>query len=325
MKKRLWYLVLCVLFLSVLVPTPALAAEAGDFVVTGGTLGVDFSYDAVNRVLLFDHPGTYTVSMKDSRTAYDKIQVNAGTATDPVNLTLNEVDINGISNGFCALALQNTSYVNLTLEGTSYLYSGENHAGILCPQGASITIGGSGSLLARGGGSQGSGGKGAGIGGNVAGFPDSGAINITGGWVGAVGGDGSAGIGGGPDGDGGTVTISGGTVSAAAGINGGAGIGGGTGGNGDTVYISGGNVRATGNDGEPIGMGYAGSDSGTLKNGPGGADVYLTTVTLDGIGIQSTAIHSLTTSTTYGITGMQPLSSGTLYLYLPESTHTTAA
>ena len=321
MKKRLWYLVLGALFLSTLMPAPALGADAGDFVVTGGVLGTEFSYDAINHVLLFDHPGTYTVSMKNPGpgvvTTSDRIQIDAGTSANPVNLTLDNVGIVASVTGSCAFDLQNTSYVNLTLEGESNrLISANTYPGIRCQPGSSITIGGSGKLHAQGGTC------GAGIGGGDA--SNSGTITITDGMVVATGGAHGAGIGGGTGGSAGTITISGGTVIATGGDFG-AGIGGGDVGNGGTVYISGGSVLATGNGlGENIGRGEWGGTSGTLTDGPGGADVYLTTVTLDGVG-PGTAIHSLTTGGSYGTTGMETDTDGKLYLYLPESTHTTAA
>lgn len=320
--KRIFSLLVCALLWLTLMPVPALGAEAGDFIVTGGTLGADFSYDAGGGVLLFDHPGDYTVSMKNpgTITVNDKIQINAGTVANPVNLTLDNV---GIINGYCAFDLKNTSYVNLSLEGDSRMISGANYPGIRCLPGASISIGGSGSLYAQGGS------QGAGIGGDSVSNTNSGAITITGGEVISTGGSQAAGIGGAFGGTAGTITISGGTVIATGGT-GGAGIGGGDSGigspgNGGTVYISGGSVKATGTSGgEDIGKGRDGTVSGTLTNGPGGSPLYLTTVTLDGVG-PGTAVHSLTTGSTYGTEDMQTDTSGNLYLYLPESTHTTAA
>ncbi|HOG00886.1 MAG TPA: Ig domain-containing protein, partial [Clostridia bacterium] len=93
-----------------------------------------------------------------------------------------------------------------------------------------------------------------------------------------------------------------------------------------TVNISGGSVRAAGNGGgKDIGGGADSSDHGTLKNGEGGANVYLTTVTLEGVNAV-TPVASITTGAyAYGIRDMFTDADGKLYLYLPEGTETTAA
>lgn len=161
---------------------------------------------------------------------------------------------------------------------------------------------------------------GAGVGGGNGGA--GGTVTISGGIVIAYGYSG-AGIGGGRLADGGTVTVSGGAVSASSYY--GAGIGGGYDGHGGDVAISGGSVKATGDTtAENIGHGNGGAFSGTLTNGTG-QNVYLTTVTLDGV-TSETAVSVLTTSLdyTYGINDMQTDADGKLYLYLPENAKTTA-
>ena len=195
---------------------------------------------------------------------------------------------------------------------------------------SSGTVNISGGTVHATGGSGISGAGGAGIGG---GYFSSGTVNISGGTVHATGGSGISGAGGAGIGGGyfssGTVNISGGTVHATGGSGisgaGGAGIGGGYFSSG-TVNISGGSVRAAGNGGgKDIGGGADSSDHGTLKNGEGGANVYLTTVTLEGVNAV-TPVASITTGAyAYGIRDMFTDADGKLYLYLPEGTETTAA
>jgi LPXTG-motif cell wall-anchored protein len=145
--------------------------------------------------------------------------------------------------------------VALTLAGSSTFASGDENAGLRCPAGATLSIGGTGSLSATGGL------YGAGIGGNSdgqnTGFHESGgSITISGGTVTATGGHAGAGIGGGSYGSGGSVSINSGAVTATGG-NGGTGIGGGFSGDGGTTTISGGTVTASGGeDAAGIGSGY---------------------------------------------------------------------
>lgn len=221
------------------------------------------------------------------------------------------------------------------------------------PEGAKLTIGGTGTLMAfcRG--------AGAAIGGGDQ--QNAGEIIINSGEIMAYGGDGAAGIGGGKDGSGGTITINGGDVEAiggmfAAGIGGGengsggtvtisggnvaatgggfaAGIGGGKNGSGGTVYISGGSIRTasdTDAGAENIGRGQGGESSGTLKNKPaeeGGVDVYLTVLTLSdaaNTAIPETDIGFGGTAAGYGRNDLKTDSSGKLYFYIPEGYATAA-
>lgn len=225
------------------------------FSVTGDASGYHFS----NHALTFIRSGSYTVSMRipGAATTTDRIAVRAGTQASPVNLTLNGVDIQ-LPSG-CAFDLSG-SVVSLALAGSNTVRSGDENAGLYCPVGATLMIGGTGSLTASGGW------DGAGIGGNIE--RDFGDITINSGTVDATGGYSAAGIGGGRGGDmgrSGTVTINGGTVNAQAG-HAGAGIGGGPGGS-CTVTINGGTVHATGNihnGGDGIGCGNNGKE-GTIN------------------------------------------------------------
>jgi hypothetical protein len=101
MKKACAALVIAVMILTLL-PTAALAVQAGDFNVTGGTLGTDFTY--AGGVLTFVNPGDYTVSMwTPGVTTTDRIYVNA-TNSSSTKITLRgvNIDVSGTS-GACAL------------------------------------------------------------------------------------------------------------------------------------------------------------------------------------------------------------------------------
>ena len=153
----------------------------------------------------------------------------------------------------CAFNMSGAT-VNLTLYGNNMFSSGSSSAGLQAPIGSTLTINGSGSLIADGGMAA------AGIGGgnNEAG----GTITIQSGAVTANGRTG-AGIGGGDNSTGGTITIQGGTVIARG--NAGAGIGGGNNGASGVITITGGAVTAKGGDGftaSPDRGGSAGIGSG---------------------------------------------------------------
>ena len=320
-KKRIFrLLLLAALMTFAFLPAAALAAD-GAFVVTGGDLGVDYTYDA-DGVLTLISPGNYTVSMAEGvGQTTDRIVVEGGAAEAPVNLTLNGVNI---SSNACALVVDESkqSYLNLILQvGTTNTLSssGNNCPGIRCQQGATLTIGGEGQLTAKGGQFA------AGIGGG-----DSGSIRIEGGTVEATGGLCGAGIGGGFFGSGGSITIEGGMVTA-TGVEKGAGIGGGEKGNGGTVVITGGSVKANYGGGlaEAIGCGAGGADNGSLKQQRRERLPHDGNACAGGVPIPAGAlVSSLTTSRglyAYGVDDVVTDSDGKLYLYLPAGTETTAA
>ena len=192
------------------------------------------------------------------------IQAGAGTTA---NVTIKDANI---STGSAAIKTEGKGDVNLNVEGTNTVASGDKHAGVEKSNGGKLTIGsenGEGKLTANGGE------YGAGIGGGDAQSGND--ITITGGEIIANGGGYGAGIGGGWYGNGSDITISGGEVTA----NGGrfaAGIGGGWSGNGSDITISGGEVTANGGEaGAGIGGGYlrSGNDitiSGGEVNATGG-------------------------------------------------------
>ena len=208
------------------------------------------------------------------------------------NVTLENVNIDTGTTGGAAITTSGEGNVNIELNGTNTVQSGNTHAGVEKKDNGTLTITDEdkdGSLTATGGnygagiggGYEGSGsniaiegGKvkaiggthGAGIGG---GFGGSGSnIAIEGGKVEASSVGGGAGIGGGSIGSGSGITVSGGEVTAQGGV-GGAGIGGGQGGSGSNITISDGKVTATGaGAGAGIGGGYEGSGKGiTIEGG----------------------------------------------------------
>lgn len=194
------------------------------------------------------------------------LTIRGGDST-AAKVTLSNVNINA-----SGAAVSVSGNVELVIEGTNTLHSGENHAGVeKADDNGTLTISGSGTLEAsggRGGAGIGSGSQkgcsniviesgtiiahggewGAGIGsGNVGNRPGAlGGSNITinDGDVTAYGGSEAAGIGGGFKGNGKDITINGGTVHAESG--GGekvAAIGGGrVDGKGENIQLTGGNV-----------------------------------------------------------------------------------
>lgn len=128
---------------------------------------------------------------------------------------------------------------------------------------------------------------------------DAGNVIINGGTVIATGHMQSAGIGGGSGAAGGYITINGGTVISTGGTNKLCDIGNGVGGNSCTVKITGGSVN--------------GSIAPAPTNGT--SPVYLTKITLDGIG--NTQVTALTSPASYRATNLVTDVSGTLYFWLP--------
>ena len=206
-----------------------------------------------------------TITSKGQQTG-NTVIINAGAGTT-ANVTIKDANI---STGSAAIKTEGKGDVNLNVEGTNTVASGDKHAGVEKSNGGKLTIGsenGEGKLTANGGE------YGAGIGGGDAQSGND--ITITGGEIIANGGGYGAGIGGGWYGNGSDITISGGEVTA----NGGrfaAGIGGGWSGNGSDITISGGEVTANGGEaGAGIGGGYlhSGNDitiSGGEVNATGG-------------------------------------------------------
>jgi hypothetical protein len=127
----------------------------------------------------------------------DRIVVASGVTAD---ITLRDLTIDASARNDIPAFDMTGATVNLTLSGTNILKSGGNRAGLLAPEGSTLTISAADTTH-----------------------------TLT-----ATGGNNGAGIGGGNGGAGGTVTISGGTVTATGGSDG-AGIGGGRNGAGGTI------------------------------------------------------------------------------------------
>ncbi len=180
------------------------------------------------------------------------------------NVTLENVNIDTGKTGGAAITTSGEGNVNIELDGTNTVQSGNTHAGVEKKGDGTLTItdeNKDGSLTATGGGV-----GGAGIGGGYEGSGSN--ITIEGGKVEATGGFAGAGIGGGAGGSGSNIAVSGGEVTAQGGFDG-AGIGGGASGIGSNITISDGKVTATGGGaGAGIGGGYVGSGSNiTIEGG----------------------------------------------------------
>lgn len=265
--------------------TRAAGVQCGDFLVIGGTSGVDYSYADKKLTVLSDKDisieGTGTVTN-------DRIEISSGVSA---NVTIKDVNIDVSSGSGAAIRLYGGSVLNLTLQGTNNIKGGSFAAGIYLPgatliitdksQGSlnvsaglySVGIGGAGDVVINGGNITSNGGEGAaGIGGGAG---SGGSVTINGGTVVANGGYNSAGIGGDNQGAGGNIKINGGTVTA-NGSNNAAGIGGGNNGDGGSIVISGGNVTANGgNNAAGIGAGNGGGN-GSFSTGTNGNAVITT-------------------------------------------------
>ncbi|MBO5377593.1 MAG: hypothetical protein J6A41_04320, partial [Ruminiclostridium sp.] len=186
----------------------------GDFTVTGGTEGVDYTYE--NGVLIINTATPVTIANKTPSTpTTNRIEVASDVSA---NITLAGVNIDvSATQRACAFQIADNSTGNVTItlaDGTTNtLKSGLERAG-LQKNGAddsvgTLTICGTGSLSVQGG-------------------------------------DYGAGIGGGSNGSAANITITDKAVVTATGAAGGAGIGGGYNGSLDNIIISGGSVNAIG-------------------------------------------------------------------------------
>ena len=206
-----------------------------------------------------DHNPVITSSGTTNNTVTITAEKNA-----TANVTLENVNIDTGTTDEAAITASGEGKVNIELDGTNRVQSGNTHAGVEKKDNGTLTItdeNKDGSLTANGGGV-----GGAGIGGGYGGSGSN--ITIEGGKVTATGGFAGAGIGGGAGGSGSNIAVSGGEVTAQGGFDG-AGIGGGAGGSGSNITISDGKVTATGaGAGAGIGGGYEGSGKGiTIEGG----------------------------------------------------------
>lgn len=200
---------------------------------------------------------TYTGVFVVTGTSTTSKLVITGDSSAAAKVYLKDLHIT-VSSGAAVSVSEN---VDLYIEGSSVLQSGENCAGIQKEDDGQLTIDGSGSLEATGGQS------GAGIGGA---FHKSGNnITINGGKIIAQSTTGygwGAGIGGGNEGNGNNITINGGDVTAIGGSEA-AGIGGGIHASAENITINGGTVTAkAGGGAAAIGGGHANPHGGKGTN-----------------------------------------------------------
>ncbi|MCL2141628.1 MAG: Ig-like domain-containing protein [Methanimicrococcus sp.] len=307
---------LAVLLTIIMLTFPALAASTADTIDVGDSVtasGTNWTYSGSVFTVTGDVTITGTTGIGTSSNG-NCILVAPGVTAD---ITLDNViiDVTGISHA-CAFDMTGAT-VNLILVGNNILESGESRAGLEVPDGAEVTIDGTGSLTAT------STHYGAGIGGANSNYYESkgGIITINNVTITAIGGDGSAGIGGGLNGNGGIITITDSSINAScslyngAGIGGGfegnggiitiinsdinasggiwsAGIGGGGYGNGGTITITGGNINASGGDGNGYGGG-AGIGGGEEGDG-GNILIYgenTKVIAKGGVGVGTAAKH----------------------------------
>ena len=260
--KKLLGLALVTALCAVLLCTGAMADEVGDFTVTGGTEGEDYSY--AGGVLTIKTGTPLTIKNTDSsKSTTDRIVIDSGVTA---NLTFAGVNIslgvNENTNGVSAVTVPSGAELDLTLaDGSENELTGDTNggssnsgAGIEAPKGATLTIScahsgdnghvcseNCGSLSASGAAWGVANGCAAGIGGKQA---AGGTITINGGNIEATGGRGAGIGGGGMDWPctGGTIVINGGIVEAQGGLES-AGIGGSAASSGN-ITINGGTVTA---------------------------------------------------------------------------------
>ncbi|PDX61536.1 InlB B-repeat-containing protein [Faecalibacterium langellae] len=232
------------------IPEDAVTLDIAD-----GDIEVSVNAESVQTAKQGDQ--TYTGVFVVTGTSTTSKLVIKGSSGTAAKVYLNDLHIT-VSSGAAVSVSKN---VDLYIEGSSVLQSGENCAGIQKEDDGQLTIDGSGSLEATGGQS------GAGIGGA---FHKSGNnITINGGKIIAQSTTGygwGAGIGGGNEGDGNNITINGGDVTAIGGSEA-AGIGGGIHASAENITINGGTVTAkAGGGAAAIGGGHANPHGGKGTN-----------------------------------------------------------
>ncbi len=243
------------LLIAAFLPTAVLAAEwnleNGSIEITATANAGGGTTQTVSQGGSSAEDSNPTITSNGKETG-NTITIQAGDGTT-ANVTIKDANI---KTDEAAIKTEGKGNVNLNVEGTNTVSSGDKHAGVEKANDGNLTIGsenGEGKLTANGGHG------GAGIGGGIRG--DGNDITITGGEITANGGAEAAGIGGGVLGSGSDITITGGEVTANGGIFG-AGIGGGSKKDSSGITISGGKVIANGGwCGAGIGGGYEGSGS----------------------------------------------------------------
>ena len=278
--KKITTRLLSLVLLGAFIPSFVLAAE---WDLKDGSITVNASPDAAQTVT--QGSGAPTVDdnpvISSSGTTGNTVTITAA-ENATANVTLENVNIDTGTRGGAAITTSGEGNVNIELDGTNTVQSGNRHAGVEKKGDGTLTItdeNKDGSLTATGGN------YGAGIGGGYEGSGSN--ITIEGGEVTAQGDIGGAGIGGGGSGGDADITISGGTITAIGGTDpwqrpyaiGGAGIGSGGANGNSTITITGDAVieEAIGGNGcSGIGGGYSGkcdvtiSGDAVIKHAEGG-------------------------------------------------------
>ena len=258
--KKIMTRLLSLVLLGTFIPSYVLAADwnldNGDITVSATVESQTVSQAGGSPTV--DSNPVITSSGKTNNTVTITAEKNA-----TANVTLENVNIDTGATGGAAITTSGEGNVNIELNGTNTVQSGNTHAGVEKKGDGTLTITDEdkdGSLTATGGN------YGAGIGGGYEGSGSN--IAIEGGKVKAIGGTHGAGIGGGFGGSGSNIAIEGGKVEASS-VGGGAGIGGGSLGSGSNIAVSGGEVTAQGGvGGAGIGGGQGGSGSNiTISDG----------------------------------------------------------
>lgn len=256
--------------------------NAGDFNVTGGTSGTDWTYDSADRELTFLTGGTYTVT-GDGQESPDRIVV-AGAFDGTIvirNINAREIHVEGTATLLLMIDGENTLRAGLRFDTatTGSLTIDSDTGGKLTAIGEIYESG-------IGGGS----------------WQEGNNITIQGGIITAIGGSNASGIGSGTNANGRNITISGGEVIATGGING-AGIGGGFDGGGSNIAVVDGSLKTS-------------SISGVPTDGNGN-NVYLAKV--DALsGVNSVTVDQ---DQIFTRAGNHPEEDGAFYLYLTGEDH----
>lgn len=230
--RRIYFLILLVTCLN-----PAgWAQNENPFTVTGNA----FTWN--NSTLTITGDATVKNTDYDTPITTGHIVITGGSEDDPIEVTLEGINMDVPSYFKSALDVTKNSYVKIILKGINAAISYNVYAGLHVPESATVEITADSDdgnkLIARCKNDYGA--SGAGIGGEV--DENSGLIIISGGTIIASCEYNGAGIGGGVMGYG-NVLISGGNITATS--DNGAAIGNGIGGKGGTITISGGIVKAT--------------------------------------------------------------------------------
>ncbi|EFP61858.1 hypothetical protein HMPREF0983_01709 [Erysipelotrichaceae bacterium 3_1_53] len=297
---------------------------AGDFLVEGGTKGVD--WDLGEDYLVVLNSGDYSVSMLVDKTDHF-IRIFDGVE---INLTINDLNIEHSTRDAPGILIENNTKLILNLVGTNRFInnnSNRNDAGIIVRSSSSLVISGDGTLICNAN-------SGAGIGGGNG--EENGSIVINSGTINATSVSG-AGIGGGSGAAGTDITINGGNVTASS--SSGSGIGGGSSSYGQNIEIKGGTVTAKSTSGDGIGSGASSSQSssniyiggGSVKASGGNKDISIVPKN-SASGNQEVALYEMKNQSSvntikidnisYKVAGYHDASDKSYYLYMTKEDHT---